>query len=240
MEKCMAYAQFADAVLFTDAGQVVAQDLNTAMRIVDIPKLESAMAYSDFMLRKLVDFIETDHCLVVQWDGHIIDPARWRPEFLDYDYVGASWPQFSDGYNVGNGGFSLRSHRMMKACLQSDFEIHHPEDVAICRSNRAFLEGQGMRFAPAALADAFSAERSGDPSESFGYHGVFLMPSVLGTDRFWEVYQSLDDRSSVRHDFGHLLKSLQCGQNLVLRSLRMIANRMFDSIFNRKHPRQTL
>ena len=230
METCIAYVDFADAILFTDREKAALVRDATSIRVILVPKLESSMAYSAFMLHDLVDFIQTDHCLVVQWDGHIIDPARWRPEFLDYDYVGARWPQFGDRHNVGNGGFSLRSRRLLEACRLPEFQVHHPEDVAVCRTNRKLLEDNGIRFAPAALADAFSAERAGDPSKSFGYHGIFLMPRVLGTEHFWDTYLTLDDRGSMRPDFWNIWRAMCSGEYMLKRSLRMLLDRAADSL----------
>jgi hypothetical protein len=99
---------------------------------------------------------------------------------LDYDYIGATWPQFDDGLVVGNGGFSLRSRRLLHLLEDDIFEAHHPEDVAICRTWRKMLEeAHGIRFAPPELASTFSAERSGDLRETFGFHGFFNMPDIL-------------------------------------------------------------
>ncbi|RIV83519.1 hypothetical protein D2V17_13080 [Aurantiacibacter xanthus] len=226
---CMQYVDFADVILCThDVG--AAGDAEGAIRVVPIERLTSARAYSQFMLTRLVDHIATEHCLVVQWDGHVIDPAHWQPEFLDYDYVGASWPQFDDGREVGNGGFSLRSKRLMEACRTTEFEAHHPEDVAICRTNRALLEQQGMRFAPVDVADAFAAERAGDPTSSFGYHGVFLMPQVLGVERFWRMYCALDERGSLRPDFWDLLRTVWRGNRRTARFLRMLSDGIADTV----------
>lgn len=211
MRTSMQYVDFAEAVLCTHATDT-ALEVGDAIQIVPIERLTSAKAYSHFMLTQLVDHIATDHCLVAQWDGHVIDSARWRAEFLYYDYIGASWPQFDDRHEVGNGGFSLRSRRLMEACRQDRFQAHHPEDVAICRTNRAVLEQQGMRFAPVELADAFAAERAGDPADSFGYHGVFLMPQVLGVERFWHLYKELDERGSLRRDYFQIMSSIRHGK----------------------------
>ena len=227
MRVSMQYVDFAGAILFThDAG--AADEAKGSIRVVPIERLTSAKAYSKFMLTQLVDHVSTGHCLVVQWDGHVIGPARWRPEFLDHDYVGASWPQFDDGHEVGNGGFSLRSKRLMEACRQDGFDAHHPEDVAICRTNRALLEQQDIRFAPVELADAFAAERAGDPARSFGYHGVFLMPQVLGVERFWRMYCALDERGSLRPDFWQLLRAAKGGRRGAARMLRMLFERISD------------
>ena len=230
MEICLSYAEFADAVLFTDTSHADLVRGNSPIRLVNVARLDSSMAYSAFMLQQLPDFIETNYCLVVQWDSHIIDPARWRPEFLEYDYIGASWPQFADGHVVGNGGFSLRSRRLLEACRQPGFKVHHPEDVAICRTNRNLLESIGIRFAPAALADAFAAERAGDPAQSFGYHGVFLMPEVLGVEQFWNIYRALDERGSMRPDFWALWRAVLAGESGATRAFRMLIDQVADTV----------
>lgn len=229
LEASLAQASFADAILFTDIDpRANHPDMHPDIRVVRIDRLESSAAYSRFVLTGMIEHIRASHCMIVQWDGHVIDAGRWRTEFLEYDYIGARWPQFDDGWNVGNGGFSLRSRRLMEACRVPEFDAHHPEDIAICRTNRPLLEGMGMLFAPAALADRFSAERAGDPGSSFGYHGVFLMPRVLGADEFWRIYRTLDERSSIGRDFMDIVKALQGGPNSALRSLRMTANRLTD------------
>lgn len=222
----MSYIDFAEAILFTHVNPMGAELGLDGIRIEPIGRLASSRAYSRFILECLADYISTDHCLIAQWDGHVIDPTFWRSEFLCYDYIGASWPQFGDGRDVGNGGFSLRSKRLMEACRESDFEMHHPEDLAICRTNRELLENRGMRFAPRNLANAFSAERDSDPSRSFGYHGAFLMPRVLGSNRFWALYEGLDNRRSVWVDFWRIA----LGVRRLDRITRMFRDRRKDCL----------
>ena len=41
---------------------------------------------------KIGEYIESDFALVVQDDGHIVNPNNWSDEFLAYDYIGAPWP----------------------------------------------------------------------------------------------------------------------------------------------------
>lgn len=232
VEACRAQIAFGACKLLTDAE---VPSLDPAVERVSIPALTSSKAYSDFMLRQLVDHVATPFCLVVQWDGHVVDAARWRAEFLDYDYIGASWPQFGNGWDVGNGGFSLRSRRLMEACRAPDFVPRHPEDVAICRTNRAMLEMRGIRFAPRELADAFAAERSGDPAAVFGYHGAWLMPRMLGPERFWDLYRTLDETGSVAHDRWAIIAQVLRGPDGPRRAMRM----MLDLIGNRARGRAT-
>ena len=226
LDTCMKGIRFADSILFTDADL---SNLGRGIRRVQIKPLKSASEYSQFLLHDLVDHVETPHCLIVQWDGFVLDPSQWRPEFLDYDYIGAPWPQFSDGHSVGNGGFSLRSKRLLEACRDPQFVSGHPEDVFICRTNRTLLEDKhGMRFADAAVAERFAFERSAPAEETFGFHGVFNLIPVLGADRFWELYQTLDDRSTVSVDYPRLMKQLAKGENVWPRRLRLTIDVLAD------------
>lgn len=227
LELCLAQIDFAACKLFTD---VPVRPDHPEIAVMPIPRIDSSAAYSEFVLSRMVNYVATSHCLVVQWDGHVLDAARWRPEFLEYDYIGASWPQFDDGHDVGNGGFSLRSRRLMEACKEGQFKLFHPEDIAIGRANRRWLEGRGMHFAPRALADLFATERSGRLEESFGYHGVWNMPRALGVKAFWRVYRDLDDRATVRHDFASILRDVGHGSGGLWRMARMIFDRVKQSV----------
>jgi hypothetical protein len=223
LEACLDQIEFAECKLFTDAW---VQPDHPEIRVVPIDRLDSSAAYSAFLLSDMVDHVETSHCLVTQWDGHVLDARRWRPEFLDYDYIGASWPQFDDGHDVGNGGFSLRSRRLMEACHDQQFRFFHLEDVAIGRMNRGLLERKGIHFAPSALADLFSTERAGNLDSSFGYHGIFNMPRAIGVEAFWQVYCGLDDVRMVKRDFFSIMKDVANEFSGPSRMIRMIADRL--------------
>lgn len=229
MKASLAQIKFAEALLFTDrdAGSL-GLDESSEIRVVPIRPIRSSEAYSHFMLNDLAAHIATDYALIVQWDGHVIDAGRWQDGFLDYDYIGASWPQFDDGHDVGNGGFSLRSRRLMEACRQPGFERHHPEDLAIGRTNRTFLENLGLRFAPAEIANQFSAERASDPARTFGYHGVFLMPQVLGVEGFWAISQNLSDRTTLWIDYRDMIKQVFEGRGGFKRALILACQRCAD------------
>lgn len=212
--------------LFTDTPIIVE---HPHIEVVLVPSIASSAAYSHFVLTRLVDHVDTSHCLIVQWDGHVINAGHWEQDFLDYDYIGASWPQFADGHDVGNGGFSLRSRRLMLLCRAPEFCGSHPEDLAIGRNNRVWLETQGIRFAPRSVADRFSTERAGDLESSFGYHGVWHMPHAIGRGAFWNVYRSLNDKGTLRRDFATLFQQMRQGSGGAARALRMIWDRLRSS-----------
>ena len=224
LRACLQQVEFAECLLLTDR----ATDCDDPdIRIVPIDRLTSAAAYSDFILRDLVGHVRTDHCLIIQWDGFVLDAGRWRSDFLDYDYVGASWPQFSDARDVGNGGFSLRSRKLLETCRDRRFRASHPEDLAICRDNRSMLEAEhGIRFADRTIADRFAFERTRPAAPTFGFHGSFNMIELFGADRFWETYLSLDDRRTVFADYWTVMRRLKTGRNAWARRLRFTLDRL--------------
>jgi hypothetical protein len=158
--------------------------------IVPIAPIISREEYSSFMVKQLNSYVDTPFALIIQYDGFILNPDAWRDEYLDYDYIGAPW-WIEQEYIVGNGGFSLRSKRMLELTQQDDAirdpadldpsELVDPSDAAedwyLCVIVRPYLEERGIRFAPAELAKQFAFE-GGDEhfgvtwTDQFGFHGL--------------------------------------------------------------------
>ena len=149
-----------------------------------INPIHSAADYSHFMLNIVPHCVDTDATLVIQWDGMPCDRSAWREEFLQYDYIGAPWGHCDPSVAVGNGGFSLRSRKLMQALARLKIRCDpalpesDAEDVVICRHHRADMLQAGCRFAPLALAHQFAFENERQ-SPSFGFHGVFNFPGLL-------------------------------------------------------------
>jgi hypothetical protein len=159
--------------------------------------------YSRFMIYNLNEHVHSDFALTIQHDGFIINPNAWRDDFLDYDYIGAPWPWREQGFvtpfgehiSVGNGGFSLRSKKLLElptkvevpfdVVAMNDFykmfgAINWNEDGNICVHNRHIFEQNGCRFAPVEIAKYFSYESPLPINQGiipFGYHGN-LPPTV--------------------------------------------------------------
>jgi tetratricopeptide (TPR) repeat protein len=130
--------------------------------------------------------------LVIQWDGYVVNPAAWTDAFLQYDYIGAPWGFHNDAHRVGNGGFSLRSSRLLRALSDPDISETDPEDEMICRRYRPLLEERyGIRFAPEALAARFSFETTYFEDQPFGFHGLFNMWMVIPPEEFDGFLRSL-------------------------------------------------
>lgn len=222
MERCLEHIGFADAILLTDAAIVPS---HPAIKIRPIERLLSVGDYSRFILTNLANHIASEHCLIVQWDGFVIDAEAWDSEFLEFDYIGAPWPQFNDEWVVGNGGFSLRSRRLLVHSSEMPLIDGRPEDIMICRENRLALEALGMRFAPREVAARFAYERVRTSPVSFGFHGVFNMVDVVGADTFWDIYRRLDDRSTVWLDKAPIVRALRKGRNARWRSCKLRIDR---------------
>lgn len=179
------------------------------LEVVEIEPIRSGADYSRFVMRQLPAYIRTSHVLVTQWDGFVAHPEAWTDEFLTYDYVGAVWPEQPEGLNVGNGGFSLRSRRFMKAGMDPRIVDEHPEDVVLCRQQRAFLEQvHGVSFAPARLARRFAYENESPKGLTFGFHGPYNLPNVLDEPTLQDWLHRLPDEFFGSRDARRLARAL--------------------------------
>ena len=145
-----------------------------------IDRIASIEDYNRTIISGLAEHAISDFYLVIQYDGFVLDGGSFLDEFLEYDYIGALWPHFGF-HQVGNGGFSLRSRRLIDAVaelgsLRSNGEA---EDVFICRTVRPLLERlHYVRFAEVGLAKRFAFESPGQTHETFGFHGFLNLPLV--------------------------------------------------------------
>jgi len=160
--------------------------------------------YNYYVIYKICEHIETSHCLLVQPDGFVLFPEKWDDSWLEYDYIGAPWEYVEDSYidpfgnhhRVGNGGFSLRSKKLLNVpnkvevpweVNNSDFYwmppgvVNYHEDGNICVHNRHIFVEQGCKFAPVEVAVKFSQEARVPECEGitpFGFH-YRLPPGVV-------------------------------------------------------------
>src|SRR2546427_7273652 len=160
------------------------------------------------MLKALAAHIETEHVLVTQWDGYVAHASEWDPAFLACDYLGAVWPAAVPPANVGNGGFSLRSRKLLNALQDSRIVCSWHEDQTICSVFRPLLEQEyGIRFGQPELADRFSFEMNQSIAKSgvrtFGFHGLFNFFLIESESDLVTVAQQLPD---------DVLRSLPCRQ----------------------------
>jgi hypothetical protein len=191
--------------------------LHQGIEHISIPLIDF-IGYSKFMIEDLHKYVDTKFCLCIQSDGFVINPELWTNEFLKYDYLGAPWPSAVNINNdpvdkflfnknkVGNGGFSLRSKKLLEVCSQIKFdELNFPiksEDMIICHFLYEEMLTAGIKFAPLNLASKFSIEslienQNNSLTSSFGFHGK----NWLSNDHL----QKLAAQSNYPEEFSSLL-----------------------------------
>ena len=206
IQQCTDQARFNRVVLITDltklrnpkGSQVDEQEATqgverfSSVEYVQAPPIKTTKDYSHFLLTGLRQYVPSSHVLIIQWDSFIIHPELWTDDFLKYDYIGAVWPHHPET-PVGNGGFSLRSVKLLDALISPHISKHHPEDICICIDNRERLEKEfDIRFAPTAVAEKFAVER-GDWYPAFGFHGFFNFARVLNPEQLSHFLSILPD-----------------------------------------------
>jgi len=165
--------------------------------VIKIDPINSLEEYSRFIIFELDKYVDTDYVLIVQYDGFILNPQAWDDRYLDYDYIGAPWlvadwsvknfnfPADLQGKHVvGNGGFSLRSKRLLSLTAQlareGKFSRYSPEDVAIGVYYKDLLAENNIKIAPVDLAQKFSFES--ETSENYSWDGQFGFHGLKWTD----------------------------------------------------------
>jgi len=198
-----------------------------------IAPIRSRAAYSQFVLKELGAHIQTDYALVVQWDGFVIDGSAWADEFWNYDYIGARWPHVQGPYRVGNGGFSLRSKKLLNALRDEAITLgaddkgnEDNEDEAICIRHRELLERKyGIAFPDERVADRFAFEASRSIGPTLGFHGVFNFWQVLSDEELITFSRTAPEAIAEGLGFGALcrnlvdLKRIEVARELVTRRL---------------------
>ena len=189
MVKCCEGIDFAEKKLLCPTDEVL-----DGIEVIDIPEMDEE-GYNRFCLSKLKDYVSTEHCLVVQWDGFVINPHLWDDKFLNYDYIGAAWGHGWEN-RVGKGGFSLRSQKFLHATSEliekyNPNEQHKepqlppdrpvPEDWFSCVHHFSYMLSKGINFPDPRTALSFSVEWAREEKyynrleletyNSFGFHG---------------------------------------------------------------------
>lgn len=158
--------------------------------------------YNAMMVKHLWPFIKTEHVLIVQYDGMAVDQSAWSDSFLDFDYIGAIWPwaHHPPEFKVGNGGFSLRSRKLLNACKNNDVVLTDKlpmyEDLYVCVHYKSYLESKGIRYADIDTAQKFSHEHDPGFKPTFGFHGTFNVPYYLNDQKIYQFLELLPGYSS--------------------------------------------
>lgn len=229
LQRCMQRARFGRVLFLGPSIDAERHPPPEGIDWVTIPELTGIEDYNRIMLRELAAQIHTTHVLIVQWDGFITHPQLWRPDFLSVDYIGPPWYHGGHPGMVGNGGFSLRSRRLLDTLASlKHLDTRRPEDMVICVERRSELErDHGIRFAPLEMAQDFGCEY-GDYRPSFGFHGMHNFAHVLDERELADWLASAPAAIIVHQHARKLVKSLMaCGRvNESLQLLRLRARHL--------------
>lgn len=169
MQYSMRQIDFGDAVFISDKKPIY---LPKTIRFSYTSKLKDIDSFNYKMIYELTEHVHTDYVMIVHYDGFVVNPQQWRDEFLDYDYIGAPWPDPHDDFTyrdingnlcrVGNS-VGIRSKRLLDFPNEANlpFEADHGffhEDGFLCVKNRHLVEAAGMKIAPLEVAKYYSHE----------------------------------------------------------------------------------
>jgi Protein of unknown function (DUF5672) len=183
---------------------------------IKVPHWSDRLDCSRFLWYELPFMVSTKFVLFIHWDAWVIDATQFRPEFLEYDYLGAPW-WYDDGLNVGHG--TLRSVRLMRflADHKEQFPIVHPEDDVLSRRYRPALEQAGFRWPSEQIASQFMFEctRPSLQSRHFMFHDSFNFPFVLSGERLVERLTLMWQNEYLQRT-GLKLAELQAGRRAII------------------------
>lgn len=185
VERCIHAANISCRDIEFGAVKILSHLPSDDTRVIAIRPLVDKKDYSQFILKEIVNYVDTEFMLIFQYDGFVLNASAWMPQFMMYDMVGAAW-KFRPEKRTANGGFSLRSTRMMQAIsfddaiqLKNDHIIsNYAEDHVLFYIYREYLEEKyKINIAPENFCDRFSIEAWGEKfpnnkyNGSFGFHG---------------------------------------------------------------------
>jgi tetratricopeptide (TPR) repeat protein len=199
--------RFARTLFLTDA---IPADVAVpaGIDVQPIARLASRDDYSQFVLKSLLSHVATRHVLLIQWDGYVVNPGAFEPAFLACDYIGAKWFWFDDGMRVGNGGFSLRSRKLLLALQDPRITLVEAEDITIGRACRPLLAREyGIRYADDAMADRFAFEAAYPAGMPFGFHGLYNFCRVVPQHELAALAPQFSDAIARSPQLGQLLRN---------------------------------
>lgn len=134
--------------------------------------------FNKWCLHEFGNYVNSDYGLRFEDDGFPLNPEFWDDEFLNYDYVGAPC-RTTDGIQyaqeqIGGGGFTLRSKRLVEYTKTIDYDNKTNEDTIISFYKRDEIVSLGMKICPHTIARKFVVQNPLDESHtietSFGFH----------------------------------------------------------------------
>jgi hypothetical protein len=180
---CMSYFDFGSVKYLSDSKP---DNLPSDIKWEYIPKIENIHSYDVFAFENMYKHVSTSHALICQDHAYIIDASQWSDDWLQWDYLGAIWPikpeyvsvSTGEQIRVGNGGFSLRSKRLLSLPSQLGLKTVYDrgfscDDGLFCSYYRKTFLDHGIKYPDVHTAARFSFENLMGENvgvRSFGYH----------------------------------------------------------------------
>lgn len=137
LEKTIQCVPYNEILIFCDKPL----DLSQKHNFYKLPIKFDIGDYSLFVTKMLYQYIKTDHCMTIQYDGFAVNQNAWNDDFLNYDYIG---PLISprhppmkntllkintkksqeilqkNEWRTGGGGFNIKSKKFLKICNEEE------------------------------------------------------------------------------------------------------------------------
>jgi len=153
------------------------------------PPINDINDFNLYMFKGIGNHVDTSHALYVQAHSWILNEDLWDDDWLQYDYIGGAWKYVDDAYIAwgsgehvfnGNGGFSLRSRKIMRIPIDHDLPLLQEkgwfnEDGNLTCYYRELMLTLGIKYAPIEVASKFAyenpmLENDYGKMKTFGYH----------------------------------------------------------------------
>ena len=162
-----------------------------------INNIKSIGDYNKFCIKFGYIWPDNSNALFCQNDGFALNASKWRDEFMEYDYIGSPWGTDRPYHKrVGNGGFSLRSSKLLKLVTEIIPPMEYPEDLLICDIYHDQLANKGIKFAPVEVAMHFSYDTDIVPQRNFGMDNTFGFHGWGNRDEVLKKY-NIDIRKKI-------------------------------------------
>jgi hypothetical protein len=170
--------------------------------------------YNNFILKNLYYFVDTDYVIIIQPDSMAVNKNLWTDDFLKFDYAGAQ----TEGIGTYNGGFTLRSKKLLNALLDSEIKVLeciknnsffcYKEDTIITHYYKNFLqEFYNIKFCDDNIAKKFSTDILHNDITSFGFHGAHNSLKFLSYSDAVNMITQLYKNTNKWHIYDNLIKN---------------------------------
>jgi hypothetical protein len=181
LRRSMEQVDFARVVLFTSA-EGLRFPSQRGVETIGIEPLRSSSDYSRWVVRSIAAHIQTSHVLISQWAGFVTDAQAWSADFLNWDYIGAVWPDQAATGALATAAFpcDCNDDRTPHGHCSSSISSRGP--VALPRPPPG-LGGRPRHFVcPPNVACCFSYENEKPRHPTFGFRGSHNLPRVTAQD----------------------------------------------------------